>query len=116
MRLDSPMTIHDANMQYFSQWWKRSVRCGHAYAHGYDLHRHDTVDGENSYKKKPLMSSLIYGLALPGLLVLIILMLIANSSGTGQWVFTAVILVLARVRLVICLANISALLIVEKAC
>ena len=74
MRLDSPMTIHDANIHHFSQWWKRSVRCGHAYAHGYDLHRQDSVVGEKSYKKKPLLSSLIYGLLLPGLLVLCVLM------------------------------------------
>lgn len=85
MRLDSPMTIHDANMQHFSQWWKRSVRCGHAYAHGYDLHRFDAVEGEISYKKKLLLSSLIYGLLLPVLLILCILMGIGSSLTTGQF-------------------------------
>ena len=29
-KLDHPMAVHDANMHYFSQWWKRSVRSGHA--------------------------------------------------------------------------------------
>ena len=40
--------------------------------------------GEKSYKKKPLLSSLIYGLLLPGLLVVSILMLIGSSPTVGQ--------------------------------
>lgn len=31
-RLDAEMTSHDAAILRFSQWWARSVRCGHAYA------------------------------------------------------------------------------------
>jgi GT2 family glycosyltransferase len=31
-RLDAPMTIHDANMQCFRQWWLRAVRSGYGYA------------------------------------------------------------------------------------
>jgi glycosyltransferase involved in cell wall biosynthesis len=31
-RLDAPMTIHDAKILYFSQWWTRSVRGGFGYA------------------------------------------------------------------------------------
>lgn len=38
-RLDHPMTIHDAAITEFSQWWKRAIRSGHAYAQGYVLHR-----------------------------------------------------------------------------
>ena len=37
-RLDHPMTLHDANMRSFSQWWKRAIRSGHGYAQGYALH------------------------------------------------------------------------------
>ena len=33
-RLSNEMTLHDAAMTRFSQWWKRSVRCGWAYAQG----------------------------------------------------------------------------------
>lgn len=40
-RLDHSMTLHDAAMTRFSQWWKRTVRCGHFYAQGYTLHAHD---------------------------------------------------------------------------
>lgn len=37
-RLDHEMTLHDAAMTRFSQWWKRSVRAGYAYAEGAVLH------------------------------------------------------------------------------
>ena len=32
-RLDHPMTLHDAAILRFSQWWKRNLRMGHAGAH-----------------------------------------------------------------------------------
>ncbi len=37
-RLDAEMALHDAAMTRFSQWWKRAVRAGHAYAEGSHLH------------------------------------------------------------------------------
>ena len=37
-RLDLEMTLHDAAMTEFRQWWKRNVRSGHAYAEGAHLH------------------------------------------------------------------------------
>ena len=37
-RLDAEMTLHDAAMTYFSQWWKRSMRAGYAFAEGAYLH------------------------------------------------------------------------------
>jgi len=37
-RLDAEMTLHDAQMTGFDQWWKRSQRAGHAYAEGSWLH------------------------------------------------------------------------------
>ena len=37
-RLDQEMTLHDAAMTRFSQWWKRSVRAGYAFAEGAYLH------------------------------------------------------------------------------
>lgn len=99
MRLDNPMTVHDANMRHFSQWWKRSVRCGHAYAHGFDLHRRDVVEGEISDKKKPLLSSLIYGLLLPGLLVLCILTGILSWLTSGQWLLLSLVFLILYVRI-----------------
>jgi glycosyltransferase involved in cell wall biosynthesis len=37
-RLDAEMTLHDAQMTRLSQWWKRAIRAGHAYAEGSWLH------------------------------------------------------------------------------
>jgi hypothetical protein len=37
-RLPVEMTLHDAAMAKFGQWWKRSVRAGHAFAEGAHLH------------------------------------------------------------------------------
>lgn len=37
-RIDAEMTLHDASMTRFAQWWKRAVRAGHAYAEGASLH------------------------------------------------------------------------------
>jgi GT2 family glycosyltransferase len=37
-RLDQEMTLHDANMTRFSQWWARAVRAGHAYAEVSAMH------------------------------------------------------------------------------
>lgn len=37
-RIDAEMTLHDAAMLRFGQWWKRSVRAGHAFAEGAALH------------------------------------------------------------------------------
>lgn len=37
-RLDAEMTLHDAAMTRFSQWWRRSQRAGFAYAEGVRLH------------------------------------------------------------------------------
>lgn len=37
-RLDHDMTLHDAAITRFSQWWMRSVRAGYAYAEGALLH------------------------------------------------------------------------------
>jgi len=37
-RIDAEMALHDAQMTKFGQWWKRSIRGGHAYAEGAWLH------------------------------------------------------------------------------
>ncbi|MGB3642229.1 MAG: glycosyltransferase family A protein [Rivularia sp. (in: cyanobacteria)] len=38
MRVDAEMTLHDAQIMHFQQWWKRSIRNGHAYAEGAFMH------------------------------------------------------------------------------
>ncbi|MCP2732664.1 hypothetical protein NJ959_29980, partial [Symplocastrum sp. BBK-W-15] len=37
-RIDADMTLHDAAMMKFSQWWKRSIRSGWAIAEGVAIH------------------------------------------------------------------------------
>lgn len=37
-RLDLEMTLHDANIKFFKQWWRRNVRAGYAYALGASMH------------------------------------------------------------------------------
>ena len=38
VRIDAEMVLHDIAMTRFGQWWRRSVRCGHAYAQGCERH------------------------------------------------------------------------------
>ena len=37
-RIDAEMALHDSRITRFSQWWKRSLRAGHAYAQGAWMH------------------------------------------------------------------------------
>lgn len=37
-RIDAEMTLHDAAMTQFKQWWRRMQRAGHAYAQGAAMH------------------------------------------------------------------------------
>jgi len=37
-RLGEDMTLHDADITRFGQWWKRNIRAGYAYAEGAHLH------------------------------------------------------------------------------
>jgi glycosyltransferase involved in cell wall biosynthesis len=37
-RISDDMALHDAEMTHFIQWWKRSLRCGYAFAQGAHLH------------------------------------------------------------------------------
>jgi len=38
VRLDEDMTLHDAAMTHLGQWWRRSLRAGHAHAQAASLH------------------------------------------------------------------------------
>ncbi|MCA9214708.1 MAG: glycosyltransferase family 2 protein [Planctomycetales bacterium] len=59
--VDQEMGFHDARMTKFSQWWKRMVRCGHAYAEGAALHG----QGPTRHYVKQLKSTLFWGIAVP---------------------------------------------------
>ena len=87
MRLDEPMTTHDANMQRLSQWWLRSIRCGHAYAQGYDLQRRNRIAGRACYRRRQVLSSLFYGIGVPALFLLCSLMLITLNLPATSIIF-----------------------------
>lgn len=62
LRVDAEMTLHDAAITRFSQWWTRAVRGGHSYAEGMALHGR----GFSRHNVRRTLSALAYGLALPG--------------------------------------------------
>lgn len=60
-RLEADMTLHDAAMTKFGQWWKRCRRSGHAYAEGMALHG----AGSERHGVAGTMRALAWGLVLP---------------------------------------------------
>jgi GT2 family glycosyltransferase len=65
-RIDSDMTLHDAAMTRFSQWWQRAKRAGHAYAEGSALHG---APPERHWVKET-RSIVVWGLGLPAVSIL----------------------------------------------
>lgn len=64
-RLDAEMALHDVAMSRFSQWWKRAMRAGHAYAEGSHLHG---APPERMWVRES-KRIVAWGLLLPGLAV-----------------------------------------------
>lgn len=65
LRIDAEMTLHDAQITRFGQWWKRSLRAGHAFAEGAWLHgappeRHWVRESKSIW---------IWGVAIPGVIL-----------------------------------------------
>lgn len=69
VRLALPMTVHDAAMTRFSQWWKRAVRSGHAFAEGADLHGASTGHWVRETRRIWLWGVAIPALILAGVLL-----------------------------------------------
>lgn len=65
-RIDCEMTLHDAAMTRFSQWWQRAIRAGHAYAEGSDLHG---APPEQHWVQET-RRIVLWGLALPAIVIL----------------------------------------------
>jgi GT2 family glycosyltransferase len=61
LRLDAEMTLHDAAMTRFGQWWRRNVRAGHAYAEVAKRH----ADEPERYWAREVRSNWFWGLAVP---------------------------------------------------
>ncbi|MDO9525366.1 MAG: glycosyltransferase [Gemmobacter sp.] len=60
-RLDAEMTLHDAAMTRFGQWWRRTRRAGHAFAEGAALHG----DGPERHWVRETRRAVVWGLVLP---------------------------------------------------
>lgn len=65
-RLAVEMTLHDADMTRFGQWWRRTRRAGHAFAEGAALHG---APPERHWRAET-RRALLWGAALPVLSVL----------------------------------------------
>lgn len=74
LRVDHEMTLHDAAMTRLGQWWKRSVRAGHAYAEGAWMHGLSP----QRHCVKPVVSITLWAVMLPALIV-------AAAVLTGGW-------------------------------
>jgi GT2 family glycosyltransferase len=61
LRVDAEMTLHDAAMTHFRQWWRRSLRAGHAFAEGSARHGR----GPERYWVRETRSNWFWGLAVP---------------------------------------------------
>ena len=101
-RIDAEMTAHDAAMTRFGQWWRRSVRAGHAFA---ELAWRNRGRADPAWRRA-LASSLGWAIGLPlaivllvalgfpiaGLLVLIYPLQVARLTWKGRalgWPFAA---------------------------
>ncbi|MGY4304047.1 glycosyltransferase involved in cell wall biosynthesis [Bradyrhizobium sp. USDA 4369] len=80
-RLDHDMTLHDAAMHHFSQWWRRQARSGYAFAQGTHLHgrtdeRHWVWESRRALLWAILIpSAVLAGLLLTGPLALLLLLI-----------------------------------------
>lgn len=63
-RIDAEMTLHDAAMTRFAQWWKRTMRGGWAYAEGAHLH-----GAQHGHWVREARSAAVWGVALPLLVI-----------------------------------------------
>jgi GT2 family glycosyltransferase len=74
LRIDAEMGWHDAAMTRFGQWWRRSVRCGFAWAQGAALHGH----GPERHFVHEQRKAWLTGGVLPALMLLL-------AWPTGGW-------------------------------
>jgi GT2 family glycosyltransferase len=80
-KIDFPMATHDANMRCFLQWWRRSVRAGHAIGQRAALHGRSRV--RDCVRER--RSTLFWGLGLP----LVIAAAALPSGGASAWLLAA---------------------------
>ena len=75
LRIDHEMTLHDADMTSWKQWWKRSTRGGWAYAEGADRYG----DLPERYNVKQARSNWFWGAAVPLVGLVFVLLAVLHS-------------------------------------
>lgn len=94
-RIAAEMTLHDAAMTRFSQWWRRSVRAGHAFAEGAARHGfgHWGAETRRALIWGAGLPVLILGLGLAypaaWLLALVYPLQVARLARRGGWTWAA---------------------------
>jgi len=68
LRIDHDMTLHDANITKFNQWWKRNFRAGFAFAEGSWLHG----KSEEKHWVKESRSIWLWGLFIPVIAIILV--------------------------------------------
>ena len=68
IKIDRPMAVHDAQMMRFAEWWRRSVRAGHALAQRYALNGRSRLHD----CRRELVSALLWGFVVPAAILLLL--------------------------------------------
>jgi hypothetical protein len=85
-RIDAEMTLHDAAMTRFGQWWRRTERSGHAFGEMAHLH----PDARDPNWPRTVRSIIVWGGAMPAMLMLAVLLALTVDA---QWWIAAALLV-----------------------
>lgn len=85
-RIDAEMTLHDAAIDRFSQWWTRTKRAGHAYAEHLWRHRANS----DPVWRRQVMSIALWGFALPLAALILLALGIAFTIAPAIWLGLAI--------------------------
>lgn len=88
-KIDQPMAIHDANITTFRQWWRRSVRAGHA------IGQRSRLNGKTALRDcmKERASTWLWGICLP----LVVLITLIPSHGLSALLLGGYLILFYRV-------------------
>jgi glycosyltransferase involved in cell wall biosynthesis len=78
-RIDVEMTLHDAAIERFGQWWRRTRRSGHGFAEMAHLH----PDARNPNWPRTVRSILVWGGVMPALLALSVVLALLRDPRWG---------------------------------
>ena len=93
-RLDADMTLHDAAILHFGQWWKRAKRAGHAFAEL--AHRHPGI-GRPDWSRS-CHSSVVWSVGLPAATIATIVL--ALFVGPWPLLLTVALLLLWPLKMI----------------